>query len=74
MDLFGCEWRFGVECLFCDEGSVTNLRTIIISPSDQFDQFISILKVVVFVHFVCLIDFILYVPSTIFKLTRDGSS
>ena len=25
-------------------------------------------------HFVCLFDLILYVPSTIFQLYRDGSS
>ena len=27
-----------------------------------------------FISFVCLFDLILYVPSTIFQLNRDGSS
>ena len=30
-------------------------------------------KIIVY-HFICLFDLILYIPSTIFQLNRDGSS
>ena len=36
--------------------------------------FVVVGVVVVVVEVVCLFDLILYVPSTIFKLNRDGSS
>ena len=40
---------------------------------DCIDSFLT-LSEALFKIFVCLFDFILYVPSTIFQLNRNGSS
>ena len=43
--------------------------------ADDIPPKIKILNMVIpILCFVCLIDLILYVPSTIFQLNRDGSS
>ena len=61
------------ECKYKDSNSYSwKTSAIFLFPSLAFSYFSQILEVSNII--VCLFDLILYVPSTIFQLSRDGSS